>query len=104
MVAPSNKTMGKEKSSKSATFAVGGKTPMFGRQHADPAEPFVTGHCTAGSGGSFAKGGKGHMFGQQHAAPQAPGVSGHSTGSAAGDSTGSGGGRVTKTLKAKFGG
>lgn len=63
-------------SSKSASFAKGGKTKMFGKQHAGPQKPGTTAHSTSGDGGKFAKGGRGHMFGKQSANPRRPGVTG----------------------------
>lgn len=66
----------KSLSTKSASFAKGGSTKMFGKQHAGPQKPGVKGHSTSGSGGKFAKGGNGHMFGKQSANPRRPGVTG----------------------------
>jgi hypothetical protein len=54
--------------SKSASFAKGGKTKMFSRQNAGTQKPGTTAHSTSG-GGKFAKGGSGHMFGKQSASP-----------------------------------
>jgi hypothetical protein len=61
--------MAKVKSTKSPSFAKGGKTKMFGKQHAGPQKPGTSAHSTSGSGGKFAKGGRTHMFGKQSASP-----------------------------------
>lgn len=66
---------GKERSSKSASFAKGGSTKMFGKQHAGTQTPGQTA-TKSGAGGKFAKGGSGHMFGKQSANPRRPGVTG----------------------------
>jgi hypothetical protein len=55
-----------EKSS-TPTFVKGGSGSMFGKQHAGPKAPGVTGKVTSGDGGKFASGGSGHMFGKQNA-------------------------------------
>lgn len=56
-------------SSKSPSFAQGGKTHMFGKQHAGPQKSGTTSKSNSGKGGKFAKGGSGHMFGKQTAGP-----------------------------------
>lgn len=61
--------MAKEISSKSKEFAKGGKTKMFGKQHAGPQKSGMTSHATNGDGGKFHKGGKTKMFGKQSASP-----------------------------------
>lgn len=66
----------KVKSSKSPSWARGGKTKMFGKQHAGPQKPGCTSHDTSGDGGKFAKGGNGHMFGRQTASPARAGMTG----------------------------
>lgn len=104
MVAPSNKVIGREMSSRPAKFAQGGNTKMFGKQFADPQVPFHTAHDTKGGPGTFAQGGKTKMFGKQEANPASPGISSHGDGSSKGNDTGSGGGRVTKAMKAAYGG
>lgn len=53
----------KEKSERSATFAEGGDTHMFGQQAAGSQKSGTTRHDTKGDGGEFAKGGAGKMFG-----------------------------------------
>jgi hypothetical protein len=68
--------MAKVKSTKSPSFAKGGKTKMFGKQSAGPQKSGVTSHQTSGNGGKFAKGGNGHMFGKQCAGPARAGVTG----------------------------
>jgi hypothetical protein len=55
----------KEISSKSATFAKGGTTKMFGKQHAGPDRAGETSGTKAGSGGKFAKGGPSGKVGNQ---------------------------------------
>ena len=61
--------MAKEISSSSKVFAKGGKTKMFGKQHAGPQKSGMTSHATNGDGGKFHKGGKTKMFGKQSASP-----------------------------------
>lgn len=61
-------------SSKTASFAKGGSTKMFGKQHAGPQKPGTTGKSNSGDGGKFAKGGNGKMFGKGSAKPS---VAGH---------------------------
>jgi hypothetical protein len=63
-------------SNKSPSFAKGGKTKMFGKQHAGPQKSGTSAHSTSGDGGKFAKGGKTHMFGKQSASPARAGMSG----------------------------
>lgn len=65
----------KSLSSKSASFARGGSTKMFGKQHAGTQTPGQTA-TKSGAGGKFAKGGSKHMFGKQHANPRRSGVTG----------------------------
>jgi hypothetical protein len=61
----------KIKSTKSASYAKGGSTRMFGKQSAGVQVPGQT--ATKGSGGGkFAKGGKTRMFGKQAASPAKP--------------------------------
>ena len=54
-------------------FPSGGKTKMFGQQHAGPKAPGVTGKVTSGNGGKFPVGGKGKMFGKGSARPAVAG-------------------------------
>lgn len=58
----------KEISSKTASFAKGGSTKMFGKQHAGTQKPGQTA-TKSGTGGKFAKGGSTHMFGKQTVKP-----------------------------------
>jgi hypothetical protein len=62
----------KEISSKKASFAKGGSTKMFGKQHAGTQKPGQT-STQATSSGKFAVGGKTHMFGKQCASPSKAG-------------------------------
>lgn len=55
-------------STKTASFAKGGSTKMFGKQHVGTQAPGQTA-TKSGSGGKFAKGGNGHMFGKQSVKP-----------------------------------
>ena len=56
-------------------FAQGGKTKMFGKQHAGPAKAGdSTNGDKSGDGGEWAAGGKTKMFGKGHASPA---VAGH---------------------------
>ena len=55
----------KEISSKPAVFAKGGKTKMFGQQHAGPDRPGETSGEKTGTGGRFAKGGGTGKVGNQ---------------------------------------
>jgi hypothetical protein len=66
----------KEMSSRSASFAKGGKGKMFGKQHTGTQKPGQTATKATSKGGKFAKGGSGHMFGKQSANPRRPGVTG----------------------------
>lgn len=66
----------KQTSSKSATFAKGGSTGMFGKQSAGPKAKEATGKKDSGSGGKFAAGGSTGMFGKQAANPKAPSKTG----------------------------
>lgn len=59
----------KQISSKSAVFAKGGSTKMFGKQHAGPQAPGVSSVAPQGDGGKFAKGGSTKMFGKQSVKP-----------------------------------
>lgn len=52
----------KEISSKSASFAKGGSTKMFGQQHAGTQKSGQT-ETKSGAGGKFAKGGTTKMYG-----------------------------------------
>lgn len=63
-------------SSGKGSFAKGGSTKMFGKQHAGPQTPGQSAQKDKGDGGKFAKGGKTHMFGKQTAGAQRPGRSG----------------------------
>lgn len=65
----------KQVSSKSASFAKGGSTKMFPKQHVGTQTPGQTA-TKSGAGGKFIKGGSGHMFGKQSANPRRPGVTG----------------------------
>lgn len=65
----------KEISSKKVTFAKGGSGKMFGKQHAGPQKPDVSGKSTKGDGGKFAKGGGGKMFPFRKTAPAKAGMS-----------------------------
>lgn len=60
---------GKEVSSRSATFAKGGKTKMFGKQVAGSQKPGVSAHSVSGGDKKFAAGGNTKMFGKQCASP-----------------------------------
>lgn len=60
---------------KKATFAKGGNGHMFGKQHAGPQAPGVSGNKDKGDGGKFAKGGKGKMFPFRKTAPAKAGMS-----------------------------
>jgi hypothetical protein len=66
----------KKETSKSATFAKGGNTHMFGKQAAGKQKPGDTAHDTSGDGGKFAAGGKGKMFGYSPSVPATPGWTG----------------------------
>lgn len=73
--------MAKSKLIKSSTpgFLKGGKTKMFGKQHAGPRKSLSQGgtaQVETGPGGKFAKGGSTHMFGKQSASPRRSGVTG----------------------------
>jgi len=64
-------------SSKTPSFAKGGNTKMFGKQHAGPTKSLSqagTGKVDTGPGGKFAKGGSTKMFGKGTAKPS---VAGH---------------------------
>jgi hypothetical protein len=70
---------GKVKSSGSGSFAKGGSTKMFGKQHAGNRAPLTTkstGKNDSSPGGKWAKGGSGHMFGKQTAGPRRSGQTG----------------------------
>lgn len=71
-----------KKTEKSADFAKGGNTPMFGHgdrtttapsDAAGSQKPGVTEHDPSGSGDKFAKGGSGKMFGYQGSVPATAG-------------------------------
>ena len=64
-----------EKSS-SPTFVKGGSGKMFGKSHAGPKLPGVTGPTKSGDGGKWAKGGSGKMFGPQHSNTKVAGQTG----------------------------
>ena len=66
--------MAKVSKSPSVEFAKGGKTGMFGKQHAGPQNAGTTAHDTKGDGGKFAVGGKGKMFGKGSANTAETGV------------------------------
>lgn len=68
--------MAKVTKTSSPAFAKGGKTKMFGKQHAGPQNSGITSHSTSGDGGKFAKGGSGKMFGKGSAKPSAAGHTG----------------------------
>jgi len=53
----------KVETSKSATFAEGGNTHMFGPQKAGKQKPAETAHDVSDGGSKFAAGGGGKMFG-----------------------------------------
>jgi hypothetical protein len=55
-------------STKTASFAKGGSTKMFGKQHAGQQKAGQT-STSSGAGGKFAKGGSTKMFGKQCAQP-----------------------------------
>ncbi|WP_454627769.1 hypothetical protein [Bradyrhizobium cenepequi] len=55
-------------SSSTPSFAKGGSTKMFGKQHAGQQAPGQTA-TKSGAGGKFAKGGSGKMFGKQSVKP-----------------------------------
>lgn len=57
-------------------FAQGGKTGMFGPQHAGPQKSGGSSQDKAGDGGKFAAGGSGKMFGKGSAKPALAGQSG----------------------------
>lgn len=63
-------------STKTASFAKGGSTKMFGKQHVGAQTPGQTATKPKGGGGKFAKGGGTKMFGPQHANPRKSGVTG----------------------------
>lgn len=72
-----------KKTEKSADFAKGGNTPMFGQgdrtvtassDAAGSQDAGTTAHDTDGSGGKFAKGGSGKMFGYAGAEPAKAGI------------------------------
>lgn len=72
-----------KKTEKSADFAKGGDTPMFGKgdrtttapsDAAGEQKPGVTEHDPEGSGSKFAKGGSGKMFGYAGAEPARAGI------------------------------
>jgi hypothetical protein len=65
----------KEVSEKNVQFAKGGKTHMFGQQHAGPQKPDVSGKSDKGDGGKFAKGGTTKMFGFRPSTPARGGQS-----------------------------
>jgi hypothetical protein len=75
-----------KKTEKSADFAKGGNTPMFGHgdrtttapsDAAGSQKPGVTEHDPkGGSGDKFAKGGSGKMFGYSGAVPAQAGITG----------------------------
>jgi hypothetical protein len=65
-----------KETTKSAKFAEGGKTHMFGEQAAGEQKPGVTEHDAEGGapGDKFACGGKGKMFGYSPSAPARAGI------------------------------
>ena len=70
---------GKVVKSSSPPFLQGGKTKMFGKQHAGNRASLTngsTGKRDTSSGGKWGKGGSTHMFGKQSAGPRRPGVTG----------------------------
>ena len=63
-------------SSKTMTPVRGGKGHMFGKQHAGPKKPGMTGKANTSDGGKFAKGGPtGKVGTQKPSRPSRPGVS-----------------------------
>ncbi len=79
----------KKETTKDATFAVGGKTKMFGEQGAEEQKAGGTAHNTGNDqgpsddhgsgpvvGDKFAKGGSGKMFGYQGSVPASAGQTG----------------------------
>lgn len=62
----------KNVTSKSASFAKGGNTKMFGKQSAGSQAPGTTAHSASGDG-KFAKGGGKKMFGFRPSGPACPG-------------------------------
>lgn len=67
-----------KKTEKSADFAKGGDTHMFGEQNAEPMPEGHTADPSAadGVGDKFAKGGSGKMFGYAGSAPARAGITG----------------------------
>ncbi len=65
-----------KKTEKSADFAKGGDTPMFGHQAAGEQASGETAHDTSGDGGKFAKGGSNKMFGYAGSQPAQAGITG----------------------------
>lgn len=63
----------KSASSGAGMFPKGGNGKMFGKQHAGPKAPGVTGKVTKGDGGKFPAGGSGKMFGKGSARPAVAG-------------------------------
>jgi len=68
--------MAKNDKVKSADFAKGGSTKMFGPQGAEPQVAGQTAQPNGGDGGKFAKGGSGKMFGYCGAEAAKPGITG----------------------------
>lgn len=65
----------KKETEKSAKFAVGGKTHMFGEQEAGEMEPGETGkNDDSGPGDKYATGGKTKMFGFSGSLPARSGI------------------------------
>jgi hypothetical protein len=74
---PKGKAEGSAVGGKDATFAVGGKTHMFGEQNADEQKPANTSHDTSpetGPGDKFAMGGSEKMFGYSPSLPARAGI------------------------------
>lgn len=63
-----------KKTERSAKFAEGGDTHMFGHQAAGEQKPGETAHDTSGDGGKFAAGGNTKMFGYSGSMPAKAGI------------------------------
>lgn len=59
----------KQISTKTASFAKGGSTKMFGKQHVGTQTPGQTATKPKGAGGKFAQGGKTKMFSDRESRP-----------------------------------
>lgn len=68
-------SVSRNESTKSATFAEGGNTPMFGEQQAGEVKAAQTGKPNqTGKGAEFAKGGSNKMFGFDGSCPAKSGI------------------------------